>query len=253
VLFGPYLILFILGLIPTLFLGSMVSDPMPALVLMIISGIASVLISFFIQVALLYAVVDREHISAGEIYKIALARMFSYSWVVFFVGLVTFGGSFFLIAPGVIFSIWFSFSVFVFAEEDKRGMNALLKSKEYTKGLWGSILWRYIAFALVIIGPLFIFFAIFGIIMAVTSAMMGSTGQIAYQFISSGFQIAIQILMAPFVLTYSYMLFMNVKELKGNQVAEDPQGKKWPYIIIGVVGTIIGIALMVALPVLLIF
>jgi hypothetical protein len=43
------------------------------------------------------------------------------------------GFSFFII-PGIIFSVWFAFSLFVLFDENKKGISALLISREYTRG-----------------------------------------------------------------------------------------------------------------------
>lgn len=43
------------------------------------------------------------------------------------------GFSFFII-PGIVFSVWFAFSLFVLFDEDEKGINALLISREYTRG-----------------------------------------------------------------------------------------------------------------------
>ena len=47
------------------------------------------------------------------------------------------GGFVFFIVPGVIFSIWLSFSVLILIVENEKGTNALVRSKEYVKGRWG--------------------------------------------------------------------------------------------------------------------
>jgi len=49
------------------------------------------------------------------------------------------GGFLFLIIPGIIFLVWFIFAQFIIFAEDDRGMNAILKSKEYVRGKWASI------------------------------------------------------------------------------------------------------------------
>ncbi len=57
----------------------------------------------------------------------------------FWVGVLMAGiivGGCFLVVPGVIFAVWFFFAQFVLAREDERGLDALLKSREYVSGKW---------------------------------------------------------------------------------------------------------------------
>ena len=96
------------------------------------------------QTALLYAVKDsQEKIGVMESYRRGWHKIFSYWWVGLLTGFITLGGFLLLIVPGIIFATWFSLAVFILIAEDLKGMNALLKSKEYVKGKWGGVFWRF--------------------------------------------------------------------------------------------------------------
>ncbi len=92
------------------------------------------------QTALLYAVKDsQERIGVMESYRRGWHKIFSYWWVSLLAGFIIVGGFLLLIVPGIIFGVWFSLAMFILIAEDIKGMNALLKSREYVKGKWGSI------------------------------------------------------------------------------------------------------------------
>jgi hypothetical protein len=61
------------------------------------------------------------------------------------VALIVIGGTILLIIPGIIFSIWFSFTFYAVLFEEKRGAAALRSSKELVVGRWWSIFWRLFA------------------------------------------------------------------------------------------------------------
>lgn len=68
----------------------------------------------------------------------------------------TYGGTLFLAIPGIIFSIWFAFSLYVFADEGLSGKNALMRSKSYVVGRWWKTLGFLILGGLITTAPLFI-------------------------------------------------------------------------------------------------
>jgi hypothetical protein len=94
--------------------------------------------------ALLIAVVDEnagfmESISRGK------AKILPFAWLYTLMTLVIFGGCILLIIPGLVLSICFFFSQYILAEDDTRGLDALMKSKSYVKGYWWGIFFRLLA------------------------------------------------------------------------------------------------------------
>ena len=89
------------------------------------------LIAYFFLVliipSIIYAI--KENLGLKESYKKALKIFLSYIWVWILGGVITFGGYVFLIIPGIIFAIWFILAAYVLIFEEKRGMNALFRSK----------------------------------------------------------------------------------------------------------------------------
>ncbi|HHD92241.1 MAG TPA: hypothetical protein ENL06_01275, partial [Candidatus Portnoybacteria bacterium] len=76
-------------------------------------------------------------------------KLISYWWILSLQGIIIAGGYLLFIVPGIIFYVWFSLASYVFVVEDIRGMDALLKSKEYIKGYWGNVFWRILFLATV--------------------------------------------------------------------------------------------------------
>lgn len=52
------------------------------------------------------------------------------------------GGMLLLIVPGIIFSIWFAFSLYAVAIDGMSGVEAMKKSKQLVRGQLGATLWR---------------------------------------------------------------------------------------------------------------
>lgn len=66
------------------------------------------------------------------------------------VSLAVFGGFLLFIIPGIIFSVWFTFSTYAVAVDGKRGVEALKTSKALVKGRWWSVFARLAVPAIVI-------------------------------------------------------------------------------------------------------
>lgn len=128
--------------------------------------------------------------------KGALKEGWSKYWPFFLVslstGLIIGLGFLFLIVPGIIFAVWFSFSTYVVICEDKRGFKALSRSRELVKGRWWSVAKRVFVM-MIITFPL----------------SMGA------QFIPYFGQLAFMILFSPFSVIYIYLIYQNLKETKG--------------------------------------
>lgn len=56
--------------------------------------------------------------------------------------LIVFGGSLLLIIPGIIFTVWYSFTFYTVVFENKKGFESLSSSKSLVVGRWWAVLWR---------------------------------------------------------------------------------------------------------------
>jgi len=176
------------------------------------------------QVSMLYAIKDSQKgIGIIESYRRGWRKILSYWWVGLLSSFVVLGGFMLLIIPGIIFSIWFILALFVLVSEDIKGMDALMKSKEYVKGRWWGTFRRL--FTIGIIG--FIIYAIIGFSMG----FLGISGDSPISRIVGPIT---SILLTPFFTAYIFLLYKNLKEIRGEFVFE-PKGKG-KFIAAGIVG-----------------
>jgi len=160
----------------------------------VVAGFAiAFLLSLLGQIAFIYAIAF-EGLSMKEIFGRSAERFFSFLWVYALFGLIIFSGFIFLVVPGIIFMIWFGFAPFILAKEEIRGVDALLKSKEYVKGSW---------------------LRVFGMLLAVWLVSFALT-LIPY----AGY--VLSVFFVPFVLIYEYLLYEGLKEMKGKDFTFTP-------------------------------
>lgn len=101
------------------------------------------------HVALIFAAKNREYVlTVKQAYLTSSHKIISYWWVVLLTGIITAGGYLLFIIPGLLFSVWFSLGTILVVAENRRGMDAILKSRFYIKGYWLSALWRFLALGL---------------------------------------------------------------------------------------------------------
>ena len=126
-------------------------------------------------------------------YRDSTPYILSYFWLSVLGGLIVFGGFVMLFAPALIFTVWFIFGVFILVLENKKGFYALLASKEYVRGYWLPVFWRF-AFLFAIFSALSYFFTLIPS-SSIFNALFGT-------------------MLSPFAVAYLFMIYKNLKELK---------------------------------------
>jgi zinc-ribbon domain len=171
-----------------------------------LAGIAAILlISCWSGAAFTCAVAD-ERLSLREALEQSWPRIGSFIWISILTGFIIQGGFWLFFIPGVIFSVWFFFAQFVFFAEGERGMNALLKSKEYIRGDFADVFVR-----------LFILLIIWSVVTAIP-----------------GFGVLLALFFWPFAMIFACHIYRELREIKGD--VSIPDSGKWPWLVTGLMG-----------------
>ncbi|KKR53597.1 MAG: hypothetical protein UT90_C0006G0009 [Parcubacteria group bacterium GW2011_GWA1_40_21] len=176
--------------------------------ILILSGFLTlgvIVIQLWSQIALLYAIKDREeNIGIKESYRRGWSKIISYFWVSFLSGIIIAGGTFLFFVPGLIFFIWFSLASFVFISENKKGWAALAASKDYVKGNWRAVFWRFLFIGIIAYLFLYLFNAL---------AVFTDTLVIDKIYIYIGYA-----LLTPMVTIYSFLIYENLKKIHSSDL-----------------------------------
>ncbi len=113
--------------------------------------------------ALLYYL--REELSIIESYRKTKNIIFSLIFILILSSILAYGGFLFLIIPGFLFLVWFSFAPFVLIFEGKKGFSALWRSRKMVDGRF----W-------IVFGRIFFIALCFGILRQVAEGIVGDTG-----------------------------------------------------------------------------
>ena len=204
------------------------------LVLGIVLFIVALVIFPWGLLALLYAVKDSaENIGVGAAFRRAWGKIRSYYWITILMTLIILGGGMLLIVPGIIFMIWFGFAMFVLIDEGIKGMDALLKSREYVRGQWWGIFGRLMVMWLLAI-------VVAGIQAIILKTVSSEATKQLVQFLVSLF-------ITPFFLSYVFILYQHLKALKGGTVRVEAGSQKTVFVLIGVLGLVLPIILGILL------
>lgn len=160
-----------------------------------ISGIVALFFAILFQIAFLIAVADH-NIGVKESFIRAKSKVFSFLWLTILMCLIITGGYILFFVPGIIFTVWFFFALFVFIAEDVRGMDALVKSKHYVKGKWWGVFGRVFALWLT----------------SVVVSIIPVIGQV------------LGIFLVPFSIIYYFLIYEELKSIKST-VPFQPAGK----------------------------
>jgi len=149
--------------------------------------VASIYLGFRCLAGFLHAVADE-----GLCLKDALGRgkgmVLPLAWVGLLTGFVISGGFMLLVIPGIVFMVWFCFAQFVLVCEDSRGMDALLKSKEYIRGEWFNVALRLL-------------------LVWAASLLVGAI-PLAGPILS--------IVFLPYLTIFHYLIYRDLREIKGD-------------------------------------
>lgn len=203
------------------------------------------------QAAMLFAVKDsEENIGIKEAYRRGWHKIGSVFWVGLLSGIIVFGGYLLLVIPGIIFGVWFTFAVMIAVAENLGGMNAILKSKFYVSGYWWEVLWRLIFISLIIGGISFVF----SLPAWVINFIAGFTKSDPLSLIGSVLNILsgiVGIFLAPLTVIYTFLIYKNLKAIKGEKTPIFSGGEKSKFILAGILGILL-FAGMISIPILLI-
>jgi hypothetical protein len=176
------------------------------------------IVFFWGLTALIYAVTD-EDLGVRDALVRGGGRIWSFLWFYSLAGFIIAGGFLLFVIPGIIFLTWFAFGQFVLASEDIRGMNALLKSKEYVKERWFDVFLRLFLVWLVSVGV----------------SVVPLIGPL------------LSLLFMPYMLVFTYLLYRDLRSLKGELNYPGSAGEKLKWIGTAVLGYILFPLMLISL------
>jgi len=226
-------------LIPTLpavllgiFLGFYTNLPISlqfSIPFIILLTVLIMILGLWCGLALLYAIRDRsEAIGIKESLRRAWGKqLLSFWWIGILEFFTILGGFILLVVPAIIFAVWFSLSSFVFVREGQKGFNALLRSKEYIRGKWGSVFRRLL---IILLFWLVLYLIVFGI--NFVSKNIGNLGSLIAN-----------ILLWPLTLIYLFSLYDSLREMQPQLAGQSVAAKKGFFVFASILGLIVVIVL----------
>ena len=225
--------------------ASVVNSPILNVIIFIISFIVllsmMIIIQIWGQVALIYAIKDSaENIGIKESFKRGSHKIRPFFWVSVIAQFIIMGGFLFFIIPGIIFSIWFSLAIYIVITEDLKGMDAILKSREYIREYWWSVLWLLFFFFIFI----FLVYIVSGIVLSafayIISIIFGfSLGLESFGMIVNLSTRIISFIFAPLTVIYSFFVYKGLKNVKGDFEFKPSMKSKKSFVLVGILGFLI--------------
>jgi len=182
------------------------ADLIEMITLMALFAAAWIITAFifsWLQAALIITIHEKDK-SLKAIINHSLRLLIPFWWISLLTSFFIVGALVLLFIPGVILTVWFSITLFVFIAEGIGGLQALLKSKEYVLGYWWAVLIRQIIIIAIICLPLIAIYYIF---------------QFAQATDFGAWLILILIpFLIPFGYSYCYALYRHLRYIKGQNI-----------------------------------
>ncbi len=190
-----------------------------------ILGIVGILSAIFAQGAVIVAVLRRDTaIAWREAYRETWFKFSSILWVAVLVSFITIGGFLLFVIPGVIFTVWFMFSLVALLVENNRGMEALLKSREYVRNYFWPVFGRYLLFVLISL-------VVVGVISGLVELFVGDV-----VIVAAFAEALLALVLIPFGVVFQVLLYENLKSVKVGQTMIVNGGRKTAYLVWALVG-----------------
>lgn len=126
------------------------NDSMASIITYIVLTILSMIFSIWMQSATYFSILEMKN-NEVEVIKKSLKKLLPFFGISFVLGLIFLLGTLLLIIPGIIFGIWYSYTLFLVFEKNMKLGQALKTSKELVKGRMLKVFGRGIVFGLFMI------------------------------------------------------------------------------------------------------
>lgn len=154
--------------------------------------------------------------SARDIFESNRKLVIPYFLVNLLSTLIVFGGYIALVIPGILFSFWFTVSLYTFYIDGARGVSALILSRDYIKGYVTKIFIYYLVIAIV-----------FGLLLQTLPTYLLDKTDI--KLWSLLYRAATAIIFTPIIMIFTYRLYGSLKQIKGVLPKEFSNARKWKY------------------------
>jgi hypothetical protein len=219
---------FLLGLVGTIIwwflslVGMIAKIPLDNIVLLLILiwlglvfFVVLIIAGVWAQISLLCAIKEKEQdIGIKEAFRRGWHKIISYWWISVLSTLLVLGSFLLFFVPGIILAIWFSLALYILVAEDKKGTNALFRSKQLVSGKWWTVFWRQLLISLMVMG----ISMIISFIPFIGRSLAG-------------------LVTAPFIHVFGFLLYQDLKRFKKDPYFEPPKtATKVKFIMMAVIG-----------------
>jgi len=188
--------------------------PVVVLLLALVASILFTLAVAWLNAALIATVVEEDS-GVREALNLGLQKTVPFFWVFSLLSFIIGGGFMAFVVPGIIFIILFSFSQFIVIAESDRGMEALLKSREYVRGKGWEVFCRIFVLGVGVV------------LISLVLSLIPLLGPL------------LAMLLWPFCIIYQYQLYTNLREFKGNVSFSCSSGNKAKWLLAGGAGYVV--------------
>jgi len=147
-LFLPTLVLSALGLLGIALSASVPASSLANSIIILMIFAASLVFSLWTTIALAKLIKNLMDGRPTEpwltVFKSTSPLIWPIIYTTILVALIVLGGSLLFIIPGIIFTIWYSFTFYAIIFDNQRGLAALRQSKKLVLGRWWAICWRLV-------------------------------------------------------------------------------------------------------------
>lgn len=195
----------------------------PAMIIIgLIGFVSAIFLQSWLQGAFIYLIDSQGKASFGEVFSRSFQRIGPIVWISVLSGFIVLGSAIPLFIPIFFFSVITMFAMYIVILEDERGVNALLKAREYIRDRFWAVLGRIAVLMLIAIG-----IDIMAQLLHKEEGLLALLGAL------------ISIAVTPFYSLYAYKLYMHVRAVNHGKAFVPTSNERTGYIILAAWGLVV--------------
>lgn len=217
-IFLPVFILMVAGSLGVFLDYYFPSSSLTTNIIILLMFIVGGVLSFWNSLALIHAsaaYIENKQTDHWKQHYGAALTVFWPAFVVSVIVILVIGlGTMLFVIPGIIFSIWFYFSIYDVVIQNERGIDAMKSSHNLVRGRWWETWWRLAV-------PTFVFGLCFGLIYSILDGLATAlpVSNLSYLIITRIFKVIVSSLTAPLITLISMHVYFSLRE---NPLIEKP-------------------------------
>ncbi len=207
---------------------------------LVIFNLLALIWYFLAALASFYIISNNEkHVSLNEGITWSRQHVWKFAWLYLLMSVIVYGGLLLFLIPGIIVMVLTFFAPYVYIKEGRKGMEAILRSRELVKGRWFAVFVMLFKILLILIGM----GILMGIAVGIISSLIDLT-KVQEELIVAILSQFLATVLSLIGFYIGYKIYLWLVATKDDIEVKMEPSVKTKYILLALMGVILPVALL---------